>query len=135
MIRRPPRSTRSDTLFPYTTLFRSQVADVNDGFSLSQPKFFAEVQKMLGDVPLAQWQAYLRYHAIANAAPYLSRPFQQEAFAFNAQTLNGQKEMKPLWKRVLNATNDGMGDRTSVVQGKSLQVRVDLGGRRIIKKK
>src|SRR3546814_12834971 len=26
MIRRPPRSTRTDTLFPYTTLFRSQVA-------------------------------------------------------------------------------------------------------------
>src|SRR3546814_8202558 len=26
MIRRPPRSTRTDTLFPYTTLFRSLVA-------------------------------------------------------------------------------------------------------------
>src|SRR3546814_20443480 len=26
MIRRPPRSTRTDTLFPYTTLFRSVVA-------------------------------------------------------------------------------------------------------------
>src|SRR3546814_3244375 len=26
MIRRPPRSTRTDTLFPYTTLFRSSVA-------------------------------------------------------------------------------------------------------------
>src|SRR3546814_2820097 len=26
MLRRPPRSTRTDTLFPYTTLFRSQVA-------------------------------------------------------------------------------------------------------------
>src|SRR3546814_15106269 len=25
MIRRPPRSTRTDTLFPYTTLFRSSV--------------------------------------------------------------------------------------------------------------
>src|SRR3546814_16423523 len=25
MIRRPPRSTRTDTLFPYTTLFRSQI--------------------------------------------------------------------------------------------------------------
>src|SRR3546814_14462176 len=25
MIRRPPRSTRTDTLFPYTTLFRSNV--------------------------------------------------------------------------------------------------------------
>src|SRR3546814_12179363 len=28
MIRRPPRSTRTDTLFPYTTLFRSAVAKV-----------------------------------------------------------------------------------------------------------
>src|SRR3546814_5781712 len=27
MIRRPPRSTRTDTLFPYTTLFRSHDAD------------------------------------------------------------------------------------------------------------
>src|SRR3546814_14543206 len=27
MIRRPPRSTRTDTLFPYTTLFRSDDAD------------------------------------------------------------------------------------------------------------
>src|SRR3546814_4722790 len=28
MIRRPPRSTRTDTLFPYTTLFRSRLARV-----------------------------------------------------------------------------------------------------------
>src|SRR3546814_3536335 len=27
MIRRPPRSTRTDTLFPYTTLFRSSLAE------------------------------------------------------------------------------------------------------------
>src|SRR3546814_3459076 len=31
MIRRPPRSTRTDTLFPYTTLFRSQRHLVDDG--------------------------------------------------------------------------------------------------------
>src|SRR3546814_9025901 len=31
MIRRPPRSTRTDTLFPYTTLFRSRR---RDGFAL-----------------------------------------------------------------------------------------------------
>src|SRR3546814_11389249 len=36
MIRRPPRSTRTDTLFPYTTLFRSKDIDVIinvDGFT------------------------------------------------------------------------------------------------------
>src|SRR3546814_6775238 len=27
MIRRPPRPTRTDTLFPYTTLFRSRLAE------------------------------------------------------------------------------------------------------------
>src|SRR3546814_1003721 len=31
MIRRPPRSTRTDTLFPYTTLFRSLVTDLLSG--------------------------------------------------------------------------------------------------------
>src|SRR3546814_4394927 len=30
MIRRPPRSTRTDTLFPYTTLFRSSVRTLRD---------------------------------------------------------------------------------------------------------
>src|SRR3546814_11805583 len=30
MIRRPPRSTRTDTLFPYTTLFRSGLGDVGE---------------------------------------------------------------------------------------------------------
>src|SRR3546814_10466550 len=29
MIRRPPRSTRTDTLFPYTTLFRSALVGVD----------------------------------------------------------------------------------------------------------
>src|SRR3546814_17495319 len=31
MIRRPPRSTRTDTLFPYTTLFRSCVVQCHPG--------------------------------------------------------------------------------------------------------
>src|SRR3546814_4083824 len=31
MIRRPPRSTRTDTLFPYTTLFRSECRQGGDG--------------------------------------------------------------------------------------------------------
>src|SRR3546814_3086048 len=37
MIRRPPRSTRTDTLFPYSTLFRSQLARAlaaDDGIDL-----------------------------------------------------------------------------------------------------
>src|SRR3546814_6063374 len=38
MIRRPPRSTRTDTLFPYTTLFRSVQAD-HGGRTARPPDF------------------------------------------------------------------------------------------------
>src|SRR3546814_16890640 len=44
MIRRPPRSTRTDTLFPYTTLFRSEFVEqrlVGVGVDLA-------VQQLLG---------------------------------------------------------------------------------------
>src|SRR3546814_4542190 len=40
MIRRPPRSTRTDTLFPYTTLFRSRDVDrpeLRPDMPLAQP--------------------------------------------------------------------------------------------------
>src|SRR3546814_16212533 len=52
MIRRPPRSTRTDTLCPYTTLFRSRAdmpeiaEDPRDRTSLSD----AEFKKQLGEV-------------------------------------------------------------------------------------
>src|SRR3546814_14489084 len=38
MIRRPPRSTRTDTLFPYTTLFRSLVKHDHVDFVLDSGK-------------------------------------------------------------------------------------------------
>src|SRR3546814_15361032 len=40
MIRRPPRSTRTDTLFPYTTLFRSDNGDRMDVIA-EQPRYDA----------------------------------------------------------------------------------------------
>src|SRR3546814_11975703 len=39
MIRRPPRSTRTDTLFPYTTLFRSPSTDLRKWFDHNPARF------------------------------------------------------------------------------------------------
>src|SRR3546814_5500137 len=51
MIRRPPRSTRTDTLFPYTTLFRSR-AQVQHQFQVGEGKghgvAFAEEDRLGG---------------------------------------------------------------------------------------
>src|SRR3546814_13064685 len=49
MIRRPPRSTRTDTLFPYTTLFRSVL--VNDGETLAA--LLRDLERRLGDLAAA----------------------------------------------------------------------------------
>src|SRR3546814_3290273 len=60
MIRRPPRSTRTDTLFPYTTLFRSlnrAAVSPNDSFvtlegdSLSYVSVASELDRRLGYLP------------------------------------------------------------------------------------
>src|SRR3546814_10015711 len=45
MIRRPPRSTRTDALFPYTTLFRSEQPDRED-----QPEQRQRVDREAGDI-------------------------------------------------------------------------------------
>src|SRR3546814_1445259 len=43
MIRRPPRSTRTDTLFPYTTLFRSIVEEVDENGHRVYVRFLAQI--------------------------------------------------------------------------------------------
>src|SRR3546814_20806020 len=52
MIRRPPRSTRTDTLFPYTTLFRSQSApggDLQRQQALSSQGAYDRLFRLSGD--------------------------------------------------------------------------------------
>src|SRR3546814_17900130 len=64
MIRRPPRSTRTDTLFPYTTLFRSHEAAPLSGraaaiWALRRPVFWA---LMLALVSYAAAFSALTFH-------------------------------------------------------------------------
>src|SRR3546814_9173989 len=49
MIRRPPRSTRTDTLFPYTTLFRSDQADQHEGADLGVEPRVVQVEVLAHD--------------------------------------------------------------------------------------
>ncbi|UGB37019.1 M13 family metallopeptidase [Frateuria soli] len=95
--------------FSWEKFFDAQGVKVDKGFSLSQPKFFAEFDKLLASAPIDQWQAYLRFHVIDDASPLLSKSFQDNKFAFYGKTLSGQPEQKARWKRVLGAVNGSMG--------------------------
>jgi len=95
--------------FSWDKFFKAQDVDIGKGFSLSQPKFIAEFDKLLAHAPISQWQAYLKFHLVSNASPALSQAFEDNRFDFYGKTLSGQPEQKTRWKRVVGAVNDAMG--------------------------
>jgi putative endopeptidase len=96
--------------FSWTKFFESQGVAPQEKFSLAVPAFHQEVSKMLGDTDVAAWRAYLRFHTIDGAAPYLSDAFSNESFNFYNKTLRGQKEIQPRWKRVLGTIEEQSGE-------------------------
>lgn len=96
--------------FDWKRFFKTQHADIKKGFSLATPEFFQNFDRMLAKAPLSQWRAYLRFHAIDDAAPYLAEGFRDAAFDFYGHTLNGQPEQKARWKQALDAVNGAMGE-------------------------
>src|SRR3546814_3694863 len=68
MIRRPPRSTRTDTLFPYTTLFRSEMDGRSEMVAgIAQDEVAGTRIRMFGQVNLHR--AGLRYRPVIGCGP------------------------------------------------------------------
>src|SRR3546814_14896108 len=111
MIRRPPRSTRTDTLFPYTTLFRSTLQ---------------------GNLA---YSAFSRMLDVSNLDLAVQGTVRQNKLGLPAiKNLNASVAIPELKVDRSRSEFRVQKDRKSVVEGKSVSVRVDLGGRRIIKK-
>ena len=95
--------------FKWEDFFKAQDVTVDKGFSLSQPKFFAEFDKLLAKAPVSPVAGLpaLPRHRRCLALPEQGVP--DNKFDFYGKTLSGQPEQKPLWKRVLGSVNQGMG--------------------------
>lgn len=93
--------------FNWDRFFTEQGLNV-DAFSLSQPRFFAEFERLLVEAPVSQWQAYLRFHVINGASPYLSAAYEENHFQFYGKVLSGQPSQGERWQRVLNVVNQSM---------------------------
>jgi putative endopeptidase len=81
-----------------------------ESFSLTSPKYFEEVNKMLVDTDIAIWQDYFRFTLLRESATMLSKAYVDENFDFFARTLRGAKEQRPRWKRVVDMTSAGLGE-------------------------
>ena len=77
--------------------------------NVGMPKFMSAVDSLMVHAPLPMWRAYLRYHALSNASPWLSTPFVNENFAFSSR-FTGAKQLLPRWKRCLEESDGDMGE-------------------------
>jgi putative endopeptidase len=77
--------------------------------NVSQPVFLRRAGELIASVPLEDWRAYLRYHLLSSAAPWLSSDFAKEDFAYRS-LYSGAKEMLPRWKRCLRTTDNQLGE-------------------------
>jgi endothelin-converting enzyme/putative endopeptidase len=78
--------------------------------NVHQPEFLKAMDRLLLETPLGSWKAYLRWHLVSSAAPFLPSAFVREQFAFEEQYLGGAKEMKPRWKRCAESTDELLGE-------------------------
>jgi predicted metalloendopeptidase len=81
-----------------------------DSVIVSQPSYFGGLGKLMTATPLAVWRAYFKWHVLSAAAPYLSKPFVDERFAFRGTVLNGIPENRARWKRGIALLDDAMGE-------------------------
>jgi putative endopeptidase len=78
--------------------------------NVSSPGFVKAVNDELEAESIPALKSYMRWHTLHGAAPYLAKPFVEENFAFFSQTLQGQKEQQPRWKRCTRLTDGALGE-------------------------
>ena len=77
---------------------------------VQQPSFFEGLNSILANFDLAAWKAWLKWHIISGAAPYLSDELVNENFAFFGKTLSGTPELRERWKRAVSMIEGSLGE-------------------------
>jgi len=80
--------------------------DVN----VAEPAFLVRLDRELEATPVATWKTYLTWHLLESAAPWLSKPFADESFAFKNQVLGGAVGKEPRESTCLESTEALLGE-------------------------
>lgn len=127
--------TEVETLAPnfdLTEYFADSKAPKFSSLNVGNPDFFKAVNEQLNAVSLDDWKTYLRWRALDEYAPTLTKAFVDEDFEFNDAYMSGQKEIEPRWKRCVQSTDQNLGmalgelyvDKTFGPQGKERTLRM-----------
>lgn len=79
-------------------------------FGAWQDTAISGLSKLVATQPMQAWRDYMAFHAVERGAPYLSKAFVDEHFAFNGQTLTGTPQQRERWKRGVDFTGVALGE-------------------------
>jgi putative endopeptidase len=85
-------------------------APATDHYIVTSPDFFRAENKLLEDRSLDDWKAYMRWQVVHLSAPFMSKAFVDENFAFFYHTLAGQEENEPRWRRCVHNADRDLGE-------------------------
>src|SRR5436305_5745252 len=77
--------------------------------NISTPDFFRQINGTVATLPLESLKTYVIWHALRNAAPWLSQPFVDANFKMR-QTLSGQEQLEDRWKRCVALVDESLGE-------------------------
>jgi putative endopeptidase len=78
--------------------------------NMAHPEFFQTTDKMLVEVPVADWKTYLRWNLVNATASALSSKFETQNFEFYGKALSGRKEQYPVWRRCVSSADANLGE-------------------------
>ncbi len=77
---------------------------------VAQPSYFAGLDQLLARTDLETIKSYFQWHLLSEYAPYLSKAFVDENFAFYGTVLTGVTENRPGWKRGVATVDGALGE-------------------------
>jgi len=75
-----------------------------------QPSAVTGISALVASTPLDTWKDDLAFHAVERGAPFLSKAFVDENFAFQGQALSGTPQLQARWKRGADFTSAALGE-------------------------
>ena len=96
--------------FEWALYFEAMGAAGLDSLNVSQIEPVKAAIAIIQREPVEVLQDYLSWKVINSAAGYLSDDFVNANFEFYGKTLSGSKELRPRWRRAIDAVNGAMGE-------------------------
>lgn len=86
-----------------------------DQLVVREPDFAVGFARAWAELPVEQWQAWLRYHLVSARAPYLHDAVVLANFDFYGRTLTGATELRDRWKRGVSLVEGALGEAVGQV--------------------